>query len=114
MSNLYDKIIQLCKDKGITGGKMCNELSLSRGLMTDLKKGRKKTISTETAMKIANYFDVTVEELYGKKEKLVTISDDELDNEIIKLISALRGNRQKTAINYLRFLVQEQENEASE
>lgn len=95
MSNLYDKIIELCKNKGITGGRMCNDLHLSRGLMTDLKKGRKKTISTETAIKIANYFDVSVEELYGKNEKPATISDDELDkiNSIFNQLSP--DNRSK-------------------
>ena len=55
MSNLYDNIQNLCARKGIRPGRLCDELGISRGLMTDLKMGRKKGINAETAQKIATY-----------------------------------------------------------
>lgn len=68
MSTLYDRLAYLCTQKGIKGGKMCTDLNLSKSLMTDLKMGRKKSISAETAHKIASYFDVSVGFLLGETE----------------------------------------------
>lgn len=65
MGNLYETIQTLCQAKGLRPGKMCNDLGLSRSLMTDLKMGRKKSVSAETARKIACYLEVSVETLLG-------------------------------------------------
>ena len=63
---LYDRIVGLCKDRGIKGGKMCQDLGMSKSLMTDLKMGRSSGISLTTAHKIASYFGVSVEYLLGE------------------------------------------------
>ena len=68
MGNLYDNILDLCAKKGIRPGRLCDELDLSRGLMTDLKMGRKKSVSVQTAQKIAGYFGVSVGHLLGQEE----------------------------------------------
>ena len=69
MANLYETIQSLCQAKGIRPGRMCAELGLSRGLMTDLKMCRKKTLNAETAYKIAKYFGVSVGYLLGYEDK---------------------------------------------
>jgi transcriptional regulator with XRE-family HTH domain len=69
MVTLYERLNSLCEEKGIKGGKMCTELGFSKSLMTDLKKGRKKSVSAETAQKIATYFGVSVGYLLGEEEK---------------------------------------------
>ena len=66
MYNLYDRIIDLCDNMGIKPGKMCNDLSFSRGMMTDLKMGRKQSLSTDTLSKISDYFGVTVNFLIAR------------------------------------------------
>lgn len=63
MATLYEHIQTLCKERGVRPGKLCADLGLSRSLMTDLKMGRKKSIRTETAQKIAAYLNVTLEQL---------------------------------------------------
>ena len=68
MENLFTRIESLCDKKGIRPGRLCDELGLSRGLMTDLKKGRKKTLNAETAQKIAGFFGVSVGYLLGQEE----------------------------------------------
>ena len=68
MENLYERIQEICDQKGIRPGRMCNELGLSRGLMTDLKMGRKKSVSAQTAQKIAAYLGVSVGQLLGEQE----------------------------------------------
>ena len=76
MDNLYARIQSLCAEKGIRPGRLCDELSFSRSLMTDLKMGRKKTVNAETAQKIADYFGVSVAYLLGQTESR---TDDILD-----------------------------------
>ena len=66
MGSLYENIQGLCDQKGIRPGRLCDELGLSRGLMTDLKMGRKKGINAQTAQKIATYLGVTVGQLLGE------------------------------------------------
>ena len=65
MANLYASILQLCQRDGIRPGRLCDELGISRGLMTDLKMGRKKGVNAETAQKIASFFGVSVAFLLG-------------------------------------------------
>lgn len=67
MSSLYENIQKLCQEKGIRPGRLCDELGISRGLMTDLKMGRKKSVSAETAQKIAGFFSVSVGQLLGQE-----------------------------------------------
>ena len=55
MDNLFARIQSLCEQKNIRPGRLCDDLGLSRSLMTDLKMGRKKTVQAETAQKIAEY-----------------------------------------------------------
>ena len=75
MGNLYDTIITLCREKGIRPGRLCDDLQLSRGLITDLKMGRKKSVNAQTAQKIAGYFGVSVGYLLGEEDAPADILD---------------------------------------
>jgi transcriptional regulator with XRE-family HTH domain len=72
---------------------MCLELGLSKSTLSDMKNGRTKGVSIPTAQKIAGYFDISVDELYGiedKKEK-PTVKDDGLTDSQRKLIEFAEG-----------------------
>lgn len=115
MVTLYDRLSLLCAEKGIKGGKMCTELGFSKSLMTDLKMGRKKSVSAETAQKIASYFNVSVGYLLGEEELtpetekkndtlsdiiLSLNSDDEL-LEIVKNIIKLDSDKRNVLKSFL-------------
>lgn len=93
MCTLYNKITDLCKEKGVSGSRMCLDLGLSKSTMSDLKNGRIKGISVPTAQKISGYFGITVDELYGEdaeqKEKS-TVQDDGLSDEMMELIDCIK------------------------
>ena len=76
MASLYETIEKLCEDRGIRPGRLCDELGLSRGLMTDLKMGRKKGVNAQTAQKIAGYLGVSVACLLGQEEAKQDILDE--------------------------------------
>lgn len=79
MWTLYDRLRMLCEERGIKSAKMCTDLGISKSLMTDLKSGRKKTISAPTAQKIATYFGVSVGYLLGEETKNAPTRKDERD-----------------------------------
>lgn len=69
MSDLYNKIEELCKKAGINITEMCRAAGVARGNLTDLKMGRQTGLSAKNADKIASYFGVTVSYLLGTEQK---------------------------------------------
>lgn len=92
MATLYDNIIALCESRGIKGGKMCTDTGISKGLLTDLKMGRRTGVSAVTAQKIANYFGVSVGYLLGEEEQKEkpTVKDDGLSEDMMELIDCIK------------------------
>jgi len=78
MSDIVSRIETLLAVAEISGAKMSDDLGMSRSFMTELRKGRAKSITIETAAKIADYFGVSVDYLLGGdegKEKAPAIPD---------------------------------------
>ena len=111
MENLFVRIEALCEKKGIRPGRLCDELGLSRGLMTDLKMGRKKTVNAETAQKIAGYFGVSVGHLLGQEQpdvldqvdvafygdfKELNEEEKETVRDMVRLMRERRAAKQRT------------------
>lgn len=96
MEDMHKIIDQLLAQKGISGSKMSRDLGMSRSFMTELRKGRSKGITAETAQKIADYFDVSVRYLLGtednKESPILTRKDErEVSDDDIKF--ALFGDK---------------------
>lgn len=111
MCTLYDRIQELCKNKGVSGSRMCLDLGLSKSTLSDIKGGRKKGISTPTAQKIAGYFNVTVGYLLGeedKKEKPTAQGDGLSDNQrkLIEFARSLSDDQAALALRLLKSLVE--------
>lgn len=110
MDTLYKTIEKLCEGKGIRPGRLCDELKLSRGLMTDLKMGRKKSVSAQTAQKIATYFQVTVAQLLGQEELKPDILD-EVDIAFYGEFKELTDEQKETVRDMVRLMRQRQKKE---
>ena len=108
MCTLYDRIQSLCKSKGVSASRMCLDLGLSKSTMSDMKSGRKSGVSMPTAQKIAGYFGITVDELYGKEEK-PTVQDDGLtENQrlLMDFAKSLSEDEAAVALRLLKSLVE--------
>ena len=111
MGNLYENILSLCQERNMRPGRLCDELSISRGLITDLKMGRKKGVSAETAQKIAAYFGVSVGYLLGqegreKVENAATGRDilDEVDVAFYGDFKALNEEEKEAVRDMVRLM----------
>ena len=100
MNNLYENILSLCQERNIRPGRLCDELGLSRGLMTDLKMGRKKGVSAQTAQRIAAFFDVSVGYLLGEEGSDAVSARDILDEVDVAFYGEFKelSDEQKAAV----------------
>ncbi len=103
MGNLYETIQTLCKEKGIRPGRLCDELGISRGLMTDLKMGRKKGLSAATAQRIAAYLGVSVSTLLGQGRQDIL---DEVDIAFYDDFKELDETQKQTLRDMVRLMRQ--------
>ena len=91
MNNMYNRIYNLCQEKGISVGKMCNELGISRGNLTELKMGRIKTLKAENLTKISGFFGVSVDYLLGTEKEKTPTQTGEREPDIDSAKLALFG-----------------------
>lgn len=77
----YDRFIELCNKKGVKPSRVAMEKGFNKGSISSWKKnaelGKDVKPTTEILEKIANYFDVTVDELL-ENEKNLTEEDKEI------------------------------------
>lgn len=80
MYDLYENIRSLCKERGTNVSAMCLAVGVSKSIMSDLKNGRKKTLSSSTLEKFANFLGVSVDTLLGKgvTQEGKAVADDEI------------------------------------
>ena len=111
MANLYESILALCERDGIRPGRLCDEVGISRGLMTDLKMGRKKGGNAETAQKIASFFGVSVGYLLGiegsdavKEENSINL--DQIDVAFYGEFKELSDEEKETVRDMVRIMRQ--------
>lgn len=75
MCTIYENIRTLCDEKGIKPGRMCTDIGISKSILTGLKNGTKKNIQTDTALKIADYFGVSVARVLGEEQTVSAALD---------------------------------------
>lgn len=63
---LYERLEFLCKYTDRTPADVCRAIGASKSLFTDLKTGRKSSVSLETAVKLADYFQISLDFLTGR------------------------------------------------
>lgn len=89
MSDLYNRIYDLCQERNISVGKMCNELGISRGNLTELKMDRIKTLKADNLTKISGFFGVSIDYLLGTETKKAPTQggEHEIENPDIRMIA---------------------------
>lgn len=105
MADMYERIDKLLAEKGITGAKMSTDLGMSRSFMTELRKGRAKSVKIETAQKIANYLGVSVEYITtGIPANVCLCPDDEnpWEVELLDAFDRLDIDRQIEAVEHVQ------------
>lgn len=76
----FDRIKALCQNKGITVSRLALELGFSKSTFSWIKNYPERKVSTTTAQRIADYFNVSVDYLLtgDKSEKPPIITENDL------------------------------------
>lgn len=106
MCDLYDRIMFLCKQRGVSGSRMCLDLGLSKSTLSDIKGGRKKGISTTTAQKMASYLNVSVGYLLGEENEETDIKKSpseisEGEQKLLELFRKVPENQQQMVLQMI-------------
>lgn len=101
----YENYLKLCEKAGKTPSAAALEMGLSKPTVNRWKKGGGATDAT--ALKVASYFGVTVEELTGEeqKEKPSTPEGDGLDARFDALLSQMTDADRADLLEYMEFKV---------
>ena len=89
MSDLYNRIYGLCQKKNISIGKMCNDLSISRGNLTELKMDRIQTLRAANLTKISDYFGVSIEKPAADSDGLTAKDRRDIARDLEKMMAEL-------------------------
>ena len=111
MSDLYNRINLLCKERGTNITALCKKANVGRATLSELNAGRTKTLTLETAGKLAATLGVSVDELMGVKQKEnPVVKSSELDQQLQGIDFALFGEvkdltaeQKQDILDYIRF-----------
>ena len=109
----WKNFVSLCSNIGKSTTAVVLELGLSRSLVTSWKNGT--VPNNTTLLKIANYFNVSVEELISEPKDTppeeIPQGLDEKTAEILSMYSQLSDEQKKQALSYLEYLAQRRASE---
>lgn len=111
MCTLFDRIEALCNEREIKFATLAKETGLSKALFSDLKHGKSKSLSLDKLIIIADYFDISLDELVGRTKRTPTAEAAEAENEIYKLFNAMDPKKQELFINLARELILQEKSE---
>lgn len=105
MCILFEKIEALCNERGIKVATLAKDTGLSKTLFSDLKHGKSKSLSLDKLIIIADYFDISLDELVGRKKRTPTTKAVEAENEIIDLFKSMDKKKRELFIALAKELI---------
>ena len=94
---MYSVFVQLCEKKGVSTYKVCKELGISQGTISNWKN-RGNNLSTSILKKIADYFEVSVHVIFNdidwnpKTQEITEIDDYYIDENAREYADFLHKN----------------------
>ncbi len=101
---IYERIKQRRKELGLSAETVAEKLGISPATMYRYEKNDIKKFPIDILKPLANALNTTPAYLMGWDDEVSKYSDEELDNEIIKVFNRLSEEKQKQALDYLTFL----------
>ena len=106
---IYDNFLELCSSVGKSPSAVAVELGFSKATVSHWKHQRNE-VSAAAALKIANYFGITVDELKNGIKKEPSTNGEELDkndavwearNKIMQVLPTLNAQQLGRVVNFI-------------
>lgn len=81
MVNMYEIVAELCRREGLSVAKMCGDLQIRPSVISELKHGRTKNLSSANIAKISAYFHVSADVFrdgLGAVSTGTTVTDEDI------------------------------------
>lgn len=105
MFMFYNKFVQLCQENGISPSKAATLIGFNRSSVS-MWKAQGYTPRREILVKIANYFNVSVDYLLGEEDKNKKTTDNdglsEGEKELLELFNAVPENQRQMVLQMIR------------
>lgn len=105
MFMFYNKFVQLCQENGISPSKAATLIGFNRSSVS-MWKAQGYTPRREILVKIANYFNVSVDYLLGEEDKNKKTTDNDgltdAEKELLKLFNAVPENQRQLVLQMIR------------
>jgi transcriptional regulator with XRE-family HTH domain len=105
MCDLYKTIETYCQKNNIKIADLARNTGLNKTLFSDLKNGRSKTLSIDRLIIIADYFNISLDELVGRKRKTPDDKSSEVIDKIMKLLSAMTPEQKAAFVQTAEALI---------
>lgn len=90
MNAIYERIVELCREKGVTPTYLCKSIGISPSRISDLHNGRINSPAPETLAKIAKALNVTPDYLsYGTQRNTFMIDLEDKPKDYSKLLKSM-------------------------
>lgn len=108
---LNQRLKSLRQEKKITQEQLAEIIGVERSSIGKYESPNKPVVpSSDIIIKLAEYFNVSVDYLLGREEKPSEINSDSLSQKIIETFNSLDDEKQKIALEYLEFLASRRDN----
>lgn len=105
---IYDRIKLRRKELGLSAEFVAEKLGVSPATIYRYEKKDIKKFPTEILEPLATVLRTTPAYLMGWDENISSLSDEELDRQIIEVFNRLSDDKQKQALDYLTFLASQE------
>lgn len=102
----FENFLALCVKSGESPTSVVTKIGLNKSAVTSWRKGSNPT--NTTLLKLANYFNISIEELKGKKEPAGQMADGNVQ-EAARLFSKLTPQEQEFFLSQLHGVVDPRE-----
>lgn len=95
MSELYNRIDRMCKERGTNITALCRDAKVARASLSELKAGRTKTLTLETGAKLASVLGISVDELMGTEAKKAPGLTEKDRRDVAKLVENIMSDMEQ-------------------
>lgn len=104
-ANIAERIKTVAKSKGIPVKKMLEDIGLGYNTMANMRTSMPKA---DNLAKIADYLGCSVDYLMGRDDASPATESESRTAELLRLFNSVPAENRKEAMNYLRYLSEQQ------
>lgn len=105
MCDLYERIERQCEKRNIKLAELARQAGLSGSTFSDLKRGKTKSLSLDALISISDIFNISIDELIGRKKEAPSQKRNEAMDKVIDLFGQMTEEQRELALKIVEQVV---------